>query len=127
MATIVADNAAGAALTKERYARFVSGTLQAIDAPTKKMTLLTPLKDTRIFAFDEKTEVRIGTKKVPFPTLRVGHKVTANLRKEEDTEETATRITIESKSASVGRKSVAGNGEAEKAEALPKLVKPKKP
>lgn len=127
MATIVSDSEQGAALTKERYTRSVSGTIQMLDAAMKKITVLTPLKDTRLFAYTDQTEVRVLSKKVPLSTLRVGQKIAASLKKEEDTEETAYRINIDSKSISKTRRPVSGLGGSDQAEMLPKKVNPKKP
>lgn len=127
MASIVADSDAGAALTKERYARSVNGTLQAIDAPARKMTVITPLKDVRVFAYNELTEVRIGSKKVPLAALRVGQKVRVSLKKEEGTEETAYRITIESRVATTGRKPGVTDAGSERAGVMMQGVRPRKP
>lgn len=127
MASIVADSNAGAALTKERYARSVNGTLQAIDAPARKMTVITPLKDVRVFAYNELTEVRIGSKKVPLSSLRVGQKVRVNLKKEEGAGETAYRITIESRVATTGRRPGATDAGSEKAGVMMQGVRPRKP
>jgi hypothetical protein len=94
MASVVADNAQGAAIGKERKATSVHGVIQTLDSAMHTLTLKTEAGDTRILTYTETTEVHQNSKTLPLTSLKVGQSVGTRIRHEDDDKEIVWSITI---------------------------------
>lgn len=99
MAIAISDAVDSAARLKERTRFTVTGTVKTMDAAKKTISLHSAAGDDRDIALASDCIARAASKDVPLTALRPGQTVTVHLTRNEEGEQVANRITIQTKRA----------------------------
>jgi len=97
MAVAVSDTPDSAAKLKERSKAYVSGSVKAISVERRELSLHTLAGDSRDLPIASDCVVRRDSRDVPLSAVKPGQSVTVRLARNEEGEQSATRITIKTR------------------------------
>src|SRR5205823_1038129 len=97
MAIAIADSSDAADKLKERSKFTVTGTVKVINVPKRLIDIHTVAGDERELAIAPDCTVRQASKDVPITAIKPSQTVTAHLTRNDEGEQVANKITIQSK------------------------------